>query len=273
MADTWFIKRDEDKAGPYNAAQLKAMTATGHLLLVDLVTKGEGGKWVPASQIKGLFVPLAAEPVVAPTDLASESFDFGQPGPTPKTSLPETSKPGSLPISDRLKSLSGGLSGKAKLAIGRGLPIFDRLKSQAGGLSGKAKLAIGGGLLLLFMVGGSCVMFGDKSGKNTGGGSPGAGRGRLSSSQRENSEYKRGYSIGSELAVRVVNSQANALDSGNAAVRASAMKHLNKLKRDYEKSYDDLLRIHGPDNDGTLLYRGMLDGYMEEVTKAGVTLD
>ena len=253
MADGWFIQRDGQKLGPYSSAQLKQMTTTGQLLPVDLVARGDGGKWVPASQIKGLFVPPAAEPLVAhaaPAEVSSESFDFGQPGPASKSSLPKKARPVSLPIRDRLKSLAGGLSSKAKIAIG-------------------------GGLLLVFLWGVSCVMFGGKSGTTTAGknGSSGGSRGSLSSAARENSEYKRGYKIGSDLGERIVNAEAKMLEDHRPAFRASAMKSLNKPKRDFEKEYQDLLRTRGPDHDATLLYRGMLDGYMNEVEKAGVTLD
>ena len=51
------------------------------------------------------------------------------------------------------------------------------------------------------------------------------------------------------------------------------MKEFNKQKRNFEKEYQDLLRSYGPDHDGTLLYRGMLDGYTEELAKAGIDLD
>ena len=277
MADGWFIQRDGQKLGPYSSAQLKQMTTTGQLLPVDLVARGDGGKWVPASQIKGLFVPPAAEPLVAhaaPAEVSSESFDFGQPGPASKSSLPKKARPVSLPIRDRLKSLAGGLSSKAKIAIGHIIHASTTTSDQ-GGLSSKAKIAIGGGLLLVFLWGVSCVMFGGKSGTTTAGknGLSGGSRGSLSSAARENSEYKRGYKIGSVLGERIVNAEAKNLEDHRPAFRASAMKSLNKPKWDFEKEYQDLSRSYGPDHDATLLYRGMLDGYTDVIAKAGIDLD
>jgi hypothetical protein len=251
MADVWYIQRGDQTFGPFTAGQLRAMTGTGQLLPVDLVARGDGGKWVPASQVKGLFAPPVAEPPVAPAAPAegpSESFDFEQPASAPKSS----------------RSKRGGTAGPT---------LIERFKSLVGSLNRKAKIGIAGGLLLLFVVGGSCVMLGGKSGTNTAGksGSPGGSRGALSAAARENSEYKRGYKIGSDLGKRLINGYGDNLN--DPRVRPSAMKQFNKQKRDTEKSYEDLLRVHGPDNDGTLLYRGMLDGYTEEVTKAGVVLD
>ena len=251
MSDVWYIKRGDQTIGPFDAGQLRAMTGTGQLLPVDLVARGDGGKWVPASQVKGLLAPPAANPPVrpaAPAEASGESFDFG-----PSGSAPEPSRP-----------KRGGTAGPT---------LAERLKSLAGGLSRTAKIAVAGGLLLLFVVGGSCVMFGGKSGTTTAGknGSSGGGRGSLSAAARENSEYKRGYKIGFDLGKRIVNSYGDKLD--DPRIRPSAMKQFNKQKRDTEKSYEDLLRLYGPDNDGTLLYRGMLDGYTAEVAKAGIVLD
>lgn len=251
MADLWFVQRDGQKFGPYSPAQLKSMTTTGQLLPVDLVARGDGGKWVPASQVKGLFAPPAADPPVAPSapaEASGESFDFSNNSSTSTSSRPK----------------KGGTAGPT---------LAERLKSLAGGLSHKAKIAIAGGLLLLVVVGGSCVIFGGKSGTTTAGknGSAGGSRGSLSAAARENGEYKRGHKIGSDLGKRLVNAYGDKLD--DPRIRPSAMKSLTKPKRDYEKEYQDLSRTYGPDHDGTLLYRGMLDGYTEEVTKAGIALD
>jgi hypothetical protein len=250
MSDVWYIQRGDQTFGPFTAGQLRAMTGTGQLLPVDLVARGDGGKWVPASQVKGLFTPPAAEPPVAPAASAQasgESFDFSNNSSTAKPSRPR----------------KHGTAGQT---------LAERFKSLAGGLTQKAKIAIAGGLLLL-LVGGSCVILGGKSGTTTAGknGSAGGGRGSLSATARENGEYKRGYKIGSDLGKRLVNAYGDKLD--DPRIRPSAMKSLTKPKRDYEKEYQDLSRTYGPDHDGTLLYRGMLDGYTEEVAKAGIALD
>jgi hypothetical protein len=250
MADEWFIKRDDQKTGPFTSGQLRQMATTGQLLPIDLITKGGVDNWVPASNVKGLFAPPVADPAIepaAPSEVPGESFDFGPSGSAPMPSRPKQ---------------AGGTAGPT---------LAERLKSLVGGLNRNAKIAIGGGLLLLFIVGGSCVMFGGKSGTTSAGknGSSGGSRGSLSAAARENSEYKRGYKIGSDLGKRSVNGRQ--LD--DPRIRPSAMKEFNKQKRNFEKEYQDLSRSYGPDHDGTLLYRGMLDGYTEELAKAGIDLD
>lgn len=98
MADQWFVQRDGQKFGPFSPAQLKQMTATGQLLPVDLVAKGEGGKWVAASQIKGLFAATAPAKQPPPTPVQAATtgplpppvptapFDLaGGPPPVPAT--------------------------------------------------------------------------------------------------------------------------------------------------------------------------------------------
>lgn len=250
MTDVWYIQRGDQTFGPFTAGQLRAMTGTGQLLPVDLVARGDGGKWVPASQVKGLFASPAEPPVApaAPAEVSGESFDFNQSGSATEPSRPKR----------------GGTAGPT---------LAGRFQSLASNLSRKAKIAIGGGLFLLCVVGGSYVMLGSKSGTTTAGknGSSGGNRGSLSAAARDNSEYKRGYKIGSDLGKRLVNAYGDKLD--DPRIRPSAMKSLTKPKRDYEKEYQDLSRTYGPDHDGTLLYRGMLDGYTEEVAKAGIVLD
>lgn len=84
MTDQWFVQRDGQKFGPYSPARLKQMTTTGQLLPVDLVSKGEGGRWVPASQIKGLFSDIPASypaPTTSPLPppATGSPFDFASP--------------------------------------------------------------------------------------------------------------------------------------------------------------------------------------------------
>ena len=66
MANVWFIKRDEQKTGPFTSGQLRQMVTTGQLLPIDLITNGEADNWVPASNVKGLFAPTAADPAIEP---------------------------------------------------------------------------------------------------------------------------------------------------------------------------------------------------------------
>lgn len=59
----YFIKRGEERFGPYNLAELQQYVQSGNILLGDM-TQSEGmGDWVPVSQVLG-NIP-AAVPVVA----------------------------------------------------------------------------------------------------------------------------------------------------------------------------------------------------------------
>jgi len=100
MADEWFVQRDGQTYGPFSSAQLKQMTTTGRVLPVDLVTKGEGARWVPASQIKGLFAtsPAAASqlppmppplPATAPSSNTTSHLvsPFSDLGSSPRSAL------------------------------------------------------------------------------------------------------------------------------------------------------------------------------------------
>jgi hypothetical protein len=90
MADHWFVQRDGQTFGPFGPAQLKQMTATGQLLPVDLVSRGGDDRWIPASQITGLFpAPAKQQPAPAPAATGplppapDSDFDFaGPPAPT-----------------------------------------------------------------------------------------------------------------------------------------------------------------------------------------------
>jgi uncharacterized protein DUF4339 len=67
MADGWFIKRNDQKHGPYSSTQLVEMAKKGQVLPLDWVVRGEKGQWMPASQIKGLFA--SPEAAAAPPSL------------------------------------------------------------------------------------------------------------------------------------------------------------------------------------------------------------
>jgi hypothetical protein len=136
MADEWFVQRDGQNFGPFSSAQLKQMTTSGRLLPVDLVTKGEDGRWVPASQIKGLFAtsPAAASqlPPMPPPLPATASQLPSMPPPLPATapsSNPTThlvslfSDLGSSPRSALWAKILGGV-GLAVVFIGLYCPWY-----------------------------------------------------------------------------------------------------------------------------------------------------
>ncbi len=60
----WYIKRNDQKHGPYTSTQLVEMAKKGQVLPLDWVARGDSEQWMPASQVKGLFATLAA---VAPS--------------------------------------------------------------------------------------------------------------------------------------------------------------------------------------------------------------
>ncbi len=73
----WYVKRNDQKYGPYTSTQLVEMAKKGQVLPVDWVAQGDGEKWMPASQVKGLF---AATPQVATTPA---TLPTAAPSPTP----------------------------------------------------------------------------------------------------------------------------------------------------------------------------------------------
>lgn len=62
----WYVKRDEKRDGPYTSAQMKEMAQKGHLLPIDWVTRGDSEKWMPASNVKGLFAAQGTPAVTPP---------------------------------------------------------------------------------------------------------------------------------------------------------------------------------------------------------------
>ncbi|MBS0209553.1 MAG: DUF4339 domain-containing protein [Planctomycetes bacterium] len=67
MAKEWYAKVNGSQVGPLEPSELRALATTLRLKRSDVIRKGEGGQWVPAEKVKGLFdgVPAAAVPLVA----------------------------------------------------------------------------------------------------------------------------------------------------------------------------------------------------------------
>lgn len=57
----WYVKIKEKIQGPFSSKQLKSLAASGKLKATMQLRRGEEGKWVVASAVKGLF-PAAPEP-------------------------------------------------------------------------------------------------------------------------------------------------------------------------------------------------------------------
>lgn len=62
MAHEWYYSREGRKVGPISSASLKHLADTEQLALTDLVWRKGLAAWVPASQVKGLFVTLPELP-------------------------------------------------------------------------------------------------------------------------------------------------------------------------------------------------------------------
>jgi len=61
MEREWFFQSMGDIVGPITAAQMREEATSGVLFLETLVRKGRNGKWVAASNVKGLFVEGQAQ--------------------------------------------------------------------------------------------------------------------------------------------------------------------------------------------------------------------
>ena len=73
MAVNWFTKIDGKVQGPFDGRGLKLLAKNGHLKPSDHVRKGEGGSWLTAKQVTGLFGSSAAPTTAAPTSAAPTS--------------------------------------------------------------------------------------------------------------------------------------------------------------------------------------------------------
>jgi hypothetical protein len=60
MSEMWYYNRGGATVGPVSAPDLKQLASSGQLVPTDLVWKEGMRDWVPAEQLKGLFVAPAA---------------------------------------------------------------------------------------------------------------------------------------------------------------------------------------------------------------------
>jgi hypothetical protein len=71
----WWYRRGEQRHGPHDMAEIKALAARGELQAGDALWKQGMAQWIPAAAVKGLFAaapaapsaPPAAAPAVVPT--------------------------------------------------------------------------------------------------------------------------------------------------------------------------------------------------------------
>lgn len=90
MADQWFVGRGGARSGPFTAAQLRQLAASGRLSPTDLVWQEGMADWQPASSFAHLFEPATAaaagNPYAAPASAPSTgvpvviggSYSFGE---------------------------------------------------------------------------------------------------------------------------------------------------------------------------------------------------
>ena len=65
MAD-WYVSKSGKTHGPFSSQQLVQLAAEQKIGPQTEVRMGEGGKWAPAEDVKGLFVPAQAAVGTAP---------------------------------------------------------------------------------------------------------------------------------------------------------------------------------------------------------------
>ena len=67
MSAQWYVRRgDEEKKGPFAAADLRSAAAHGKLLPEDLLWKEGLTDWVPALRVNGLFAPTVSSAAIPP---------------------------------------------------------------------------------------------------------------------------------------------------------------------------------------------------------------
>ncbi|MFO0824815.1 MAG: DUF4339 domain-containing protein, partial [Gemmataceae bacterium] len=91
MPSVWFLLRDGRRYGPFHFEQLQKMTTTGQLLPVDLLAQAEGGPWVSASQVPGLYDAAPPPTANTPAQDSEPAFDFGGAEGEPATARTDSS--------------------------------------------------------------------------------------------------------------------------------------------------------------------------------------
>ena len=62
----WYVRVDGEQYGPYTSEQLKTYASSGHVTPNSEVRRGTDGRWVVASQVKGMFPDAAGLSVLLP---------------------------------------------------------------------------------------------------------------------------------------------------------------------------------------------------------------
>jgi hypothetical protein len=107
VAEQWYLARDNQKHGPYSSAQLQEFARAGRILPTDMLLKDGTAKWIPASQVKGLFPQPSPKAVSSP------------PQPVP-AAIPLTEPP----AADPFQELGGGSSSSRPSAAHKARNFF-----------------------------------------------------------------------------------------------------------------------------------------------------
>lgn len=92
MSENWYYTKDgKNKNGPVTAAQLGELARSGQILPTDMVKRDDMQKWLPASQVKGIFADNenpAPRPPPIPQSVADTSNQSAESVGTTKTRNP-----------------------------------------------------------------------------------------------------------------------------------------------------------------------------------------
>lgn len=243
MANVWFLLRDGRSYGPFQLAQLRQMTTTGQLLPVDLLAQTEGGPWVSASEVPGLY-DAALPTTNAPTQDAEPAFDFGGAGGKPDAAA----RTDNSARTHRSQRNSSGRSRRTAfvvvagcgllLLISTGVYFVSRDATKGANATGKS---------------------GEVGQSQTGAGRPGSG----ATSQ----SYAGGFEAGSALGKQ--NAQTWANPKLNSSARQSLQKNFTKTHDENVRKYEDARGRFGESNDAVQRLKGIADGYRQELQSVG----
>jgi len=134
MANDWFYKNaNGTESGPLSAADLKQLAQTGQIDQETLIKKG-GGKWIRATQIKGLgnFDGPRNTSTTSGTPFPDQADQY------PQKKLRNSSEPPPIPGSDQAnkqKTKINESDNKAKINEPKSNPVKEILNSDATGLA------------------------------------------------------------------------------------------------------------------------------------------
>jgi hypothetical protein len=239
MANVWFLLRNGRSYGPFQSAQLRQMTTTGQLLPVDLLAQAEGGPWVPASEVPGLYD--AAPPTAnAPTQDAEPAFDFGgaegQPEAAARTDNSARTRRSQRNSSDRSRRTAFVVVAGCGLLllIATGVYFASRDTTQGANSTSKS---------------------GQVGQPQTGVSRPGSGA--------TNQSYAGGFEAGVALGKRNAETWAN--PKLNSSARQSLQKNFTKTHDENVRKYEDARGRFGESNDAVQRLKGIADGYRQEL--------